>query len=41
MTNARSGKALSVLNKSTDEEAYVVQWEYIGDPSQQWMLERP
>lgn len=41
VTNSRSGKALSVLGKSTDDEAYVVQWEYDGDPSQQWMLERP
>jgi tRNA A-37 threonylcarbamoyl transferase component Bud32 len=41
VTNSRSGKVLSVLGKSTDEEAYVVQWEYDGDPSQQWMLERP
>jgi serine/threonine protein kinase len=41
VTNSRSGKALSVLGKSTEDEAYVVQWEYGGDPSQQWMLERP
>jgi predicted Ser/Thr protein kinase len=39
--NGRSGKALSVLENSTEEGAYVVQWEYSGDPSQQWMLERP
>lgn len=41
VTNLRSGKALSVLGKSTDEEAYIVQWDYDGDLSQQWMLERP
>ena len=41
VTSSRSGKALSVLGKSTDDEAYVVQWEYDGDASQQWMLERP
>lgn len=41
VTNVRSGKALSILGKSTDEDAYVVQWGYDGDPSQQWMLERP
>jgi serine/threonine protein kinase len=41
VTNSKSGRALSVLGKSTDEDAYVVQWGYDGDPSQQWMLERP
>jgi hypothetical protein len=41
VVNGRSGKALSVLENSTEEGAYVVQWEYTGDPSQQWMLERP
>jgi serine/threonine-protein kinase len=41
VTNVKSGRALSVLGRSTDEDAYIVQWEYDGDPSQQWMLERP
>jgi serine/threonine protein kinase len=39
--NMRSGKALSVLGNSTEEGAYIVQWDYTGDPSQQWLLERP
>jgi len=39
--NRKSGKALSVLGKSTDEDSYIVQWKYDGDPSQQWILERP
>jgi len=41
LVNRKSGKALSVLGKSTDEESYIVPWEYDGDPSQQWILERP
>jgi len=41
LVNRKSGKALSVLGKSTDEDSYIVQWEYDSDPSQQWILERP